>query len=477
MSTPDKHSVLHRRMPTFITSGNPPARPDFVRVRFDEFELDEANARLLRRGQPIALEPTPFAVLCALVRQSGTLLSNDALLDVVWGHRFVSKSVLKTAIGKLRMAFADDARQPRYIETVSRRGYRFISVASAIPPVQSTGVSVSLAGTLQPPSITDRVDALARLRAAWDVACTGTRMIVWVAGDLGIGKTTVIDHFVASLGNLASAHGQCVGQYGAGEPYLPILEALAELCRKDSTVAPLLRTVAPTWLLQLPWLVTPKERDALQRELAGVRQDRMLREMAELFDRYTEERPLLLVTEDLHWSDHATIQLMDHIARRRGKGRLMWLASFRPTEIILHDHPFKAVRNELRLHGLCEEIVLDPFSEEEVAEYVAQRAPSFAASEGFVRALHERTDGLPMLVNHFMNDLIARGTLGGDEASALLRLGKIPIPENLAGITDQYVARPANEQRVVPEGGRLWLRVSGRHRRGRARARRRPPSQ
>ena len=149
----------------------------------------------------------------------------------------------------------------------------------------------------------------------------------------------------------------------AGEPYLPVLEALAQLCRDDDAVAPLLRAVAPTWLLQLPWLSTADERDALRRDLAGVGPDRMLREMGELLDRYTERRPLLLVTEDLHWSDRATIQLIDYIARRRGSAQLMWLSSFRLAEVVALDHPLNSARHELRLHGLCEEIILDAFSE------------------------------------------------------------------------------------------------------------------
>ena len=86
-----------------------------VRVRFGAFELDEANASLLRNGMPVALPPTPFAVLCALVRKRGSLLSTNALLDEVWGHQFVSDSVLKTAISELRTALDDDARQPRFI--------------------------------------------------------------------------------------------------------------------------------------------------------------------------------------------------------------------------------------------------------------------------------------------------------------------------------------------------------------------------
>jgi DNA-binding winged helix-turn-helix (wHTH) protein len=105
-----------------------------VQVRFDRFELDEANARLLRDGTAIALPPTPFAVLCALVRQSGSLLTTNALLDEVWGHQFVTDSVLRTAISELRTTLDDDARKPRFIETVSRRGYRFIGTGSRESP-------------------------------------------------------------------------------------------------------------------------------------------------------------------------------------------------------------------------------------------------------------------------------------------------------------------------------------------------------
>src|SRR6185295_6157432 len=204
--------------------------------------------------------------------------------------------------------------------------------------------------------------------------------------------------FVAGVGDIACARGQCVEHYGTGEPYLPVLEAVAALCRGDRTLPALLRSVAPTWLLQLPWLSTAEERDALRRELAGVSPDRMLREMGELLDRLTERRPLLLITEDLHWSDRATIQLIDFIARRRGAARLMLLASFRLAEVVVLDHPLDLVRRELRLHRLCEEIVLDPFSEAEVADYVAGQSASISRDEAFVRSLHSRTDGVPLFV-------------------------------------------------------------------------------
>ena len=106
-----------------------------ARLHFDRFELDEAEARLTRAGEAIALAPKPFAVLCALARTPGRLVTKNALLDLVWGHRFVTESVLKSAISEVRAALGDDPRQPRYIETVSRRGYRFIAATAgtAVP--------------------------------------------------------------------------------------------------------------------------------------------------------------------------------------------------------------------------------------------------------------------------------------------------------------------------------------------------------
>jgi len=115
-----------------------------VRARFHGFELDEANALLLRNGHAVALAPRPFSLLCALVRQPGSLVTKDTLLDDVWGHQFYSDSVLKTAVSEVRTVLDDDPRAPRFIETVSRRGYRFIGATTAIPelaPILGTDFS------------------------------------------------------------------------------------------------------------------------------------------------------------------------------------------------------------------------------------------------------------------------------------------------------------------------------------------------
>ena len=142
----------------------------------------------------------------------------------------------------------------------------------------------------------------------------------------------------------------------------------------------------------------------------------------------------------------STIQLIDYIARRRGSARLMWLASFRPAEVIALDHPLNRVRHELRLHGMCKEVMLDPFSETEVAEYVAEHLPALASDEAFVRALHERTDGVPLFVASLMNEVVARAARNADGPP---QLADVAVPANLTAIIDHYIAKLGIEQRAL----------------------------
>ena len=82
-----------------------------------------------------------------------------------------------------------------------------------------------------------RATVLTSLHSAWERASRGAPVIAWAAGEPGIGKTTLIEHFAAGLGDVACARGQCVQQYGSGEPFHPVLQALGELCRKNPDVS------------------------------------------------------------------------------------------------------------------------------------------------------------------------------------------------------------------------------------------------
>lgn len=318
-----------------------------VRLCFDAFELDEANARLTRNGTPVGIPPKAFAVLCTLARSHGKLVTKDALLDAVWGHHHVSESVLKNIISSIRAALADDAKTPRYIETASRFGYRFIA------PVPDSAVPTQQPVTAVPtPTMVGRELALARLHECWRKVQAGHKQLLWVVGEAGVGKTTLIESFVAQLPPGSAAFGRCVEHFGSGEPYLPVIEVVAEISRLEPEFAQLVRTIAPTWVIQMPWLVKEDERAQLSRELAGAHPDRMMREMREVMQRFAVNRPVLFILEDMHWSDLGTLRMMENFARRPESVPILWIATFRLTQIVAENHPLHGLRQELRVHRL-----------------------------------------------------------------------------------------------------------------------------
>src|SRR4029434_1188771 len=92
----------------------------------------------------------------------------------------------------------------------------------------------------------------------------------------------------------------------------------------------LLHQQAPSWLLQLPALLAPTEYEALQRYAGGSTRERMLRELAEAVEVLTATRPCVLVLEDLHWSDTATIEWLAYGGRRRAAARVLVPGHARP---------------------------------------------------------------------------------------------------------------------------------------------------
>ena len=142
----------------------------------------------------------------------------------------------------------------------------------------------------------------------------------------------------AAIGSATVARGQCLELSGASEAYLPFLDAFGRLLRepRHAALVALLRRYAPTWLRQMPSLVQPGERAALDEEVRGATRERMLREMAEAIEALSAEQPLVLVLEDLHWSDNSTVDLSRRwraAASRRGCwssapiGRARWCST------------------------------------------------------------------------------------------------------------------------------------------------------
>ena len=389
---------------------------------FSPFRLDPTNACLWRGDIRLALRPTPFAILQYFIEHPGQLVTKEELLGAVWADTRVSAAVLKGYIQQIRKALGDDARAPRFIETVQRRGYRFIAPLTTVQPSLRLVSPGRQPLPLTPQSATPvgRETELAQLQAWFEVARSGQRQIVFVSGEPGIGKTTLVEAFLERIDSIDGqrqriARGQCVESYGPGEAYLPILEALGRLGRageheQDGSILAVLDRYAPTWLVQMPWLVDEARLADLQRKTHGTTQARMLREMAEAVEAMTTATPLLLVIEDLHWSDHATLDLIARLAQRPEPARLLLIATYRSTAIQTRGHPVQSLTQELQLHNRCQSLSLPFLTAEAVETYLAQRFPGIP-SRTLGRAFYQRTEGNPLFLVSLANDLIARDIL------------------------------------------------------------------
>ena len=116
-----------------------------------------------------------------------------------------------------------------------------------------------------------------------------------------------------------SAHAQCIELYGTSEPYLPIFEAMQRLGAEIGVdkLAIYLKSFAPTWLAQMPWLSDGAQPPA---DAAGATPQRMLRELAQALEAMSAARPVVLWLEDLHWSDRSTLDAISFLARRSESG-------------------------------------------------------------------------------------------------------------------------------------------------------------
>src|SRR5262249_49533665 len=139
--------------------------------------------------------------------------------------------------------------------------------------------------------------------------------------------------------------------------------------------------------------------------------ERMLRELAEALEALTTVTPIVLVLEDLHWSDYSTLDLLALLAQRRGPARLVLLGTYRPADVIVSGHPLKALKQELQVHGRCEELPLGFFSEVEVAHYLDARFPQQLLPPALGRAIHQSTEGNPLFMVNVVDYWVSQQVL------------------------------------------------------------------
>lgn len=429
-----------------------------VTKEFGPFRLDALNQCLWRRDgsgedERILLTPTEFGVLHYLVEHPGRLITHGELLDAVWPRTAIEPQVVKSKIFHLRQRLGDDSKQPRFIETVQRRGYRFVaSIAS--PAIDEAN------GRTARRLVVGREQTLNELWNGFHDARNGNVQVVFLGGEPGIGKTAVAEEFcrqVATGDRVACiTRGQCVEGFGSKEPFYPVLDAVGELCQRidGARVVETLASRAPTWLVQFPALLTERHRQTLQQEILGATRERMLREIVSALEDIAKATPLLILLEDLHWADPSTLDLISALARHRAPARILLVATYRSTDLTRSTQPLHALKRDLVARQFCRDIALAPLSEADIAEYVAARGAASDHARELASLLHRTTEGNPLFVIAVLEQLLERGVVEPDRGWRL-RLSpteiSVDVPETLRQMISALIERLSDGEQHVLE--------------------------
>ena len=237
---------------------------------------------------------------------------------------------------------------------------------------------------------------------------------------------------------------------------MPLLEAVGRLSHEVGVgrLKAVLLQHAPMWLAQLPALTESDERAELQRQVAGATQERMLRELCEALEVLTVQQSLVLFLEDLQWSDTATLAWLAAVVRRLESARLMMIGTYRPTEVVVQNHPLRGLVQEGRAHQLAREVRLEPLTVAEVTAYVHHRLARSPVAAELGPYLYQRTEGNPLFVVTSLETLIQQGVVSqeGDQWVVHKDLTTLAatMPEDLQQlITKQFEALDADDRQIL----------------------------
>jgi DNA-binding winged helix-turn-helix (wHTH) protein len=390
-----------------------------VILAFGDCELDEALYALRRRGKPVKLEPKVFDVLLYLVRQRARVVTKEELLDALWPGEAVSDSVLPRCIAAARRAVGDTRGRHPVIQTVHRRGYRFVAPVAA--PAETSPAAAQGAPPAAP--FVGREAVLGALRGALAAAAGGRLRVLLLAGEPGIGKTRTLAELAreAAGRGFRCAEGRCYEGEGAPAfwPWLQILRDLvsdataASLEAELGAGAPDLAELLPELRRKLPRLPRPDDPGSDQARF------RLFDSVAGFLARSAARRPLLLALDDLHWGDADSLRLFDFVAAAPGAAPILLLGAYRDVEV-RRDRPLAQLLGRLAGRAHVERSELRGLGDDAVAELVSALAGAPARPE-VTAALAERSGGNPFFVHELIRLLLDEGRLdaGADALSAL----------------------------------------------------------
>jgi predicted ATPase len=262
----------------------------------------------------------------------------------------------------------------------------------------------------RPPTV-GRQGERAALRAGFAAASAGHGLLVCVTGEAGLGKTTLIEDFLQELAagdRLCSVgRGRCSERLAGAEAYLPFLEALDNLLQGDrgGAAARLLKAMAPTWYGQV---VLPAAQAA---DAPAASPERLKRELCAFLQDVSRLGPVVLFLDDLHWADASTVDLLAYLGSRCLGWRLLVVVTYRPSDLLLAEHPFRQLQLDLQGRGLCREIPLGFLGRPDVERYLALQFPGHNFPAELADVVHRRTEGNPLFLVDLLRYLCDRGAI------------------------------------------------------------------
>ncbi len=353
---------------------------------FGEFRLDTATRLLRHQEASVGLQPKIYCLLLYFLQHPGRLLSREEIFDGVWQGTVVEDTSLRLAVNFLRLALHDQSKAPHYILTVNKHGYRFLPEVRLEYASDRKQTALLAAGSSYRPA--DHIPAvlqnfpteLAELLEIFEDTADSNRRLVFLNGPRSIGKTTLLENFLAAIrpAGYGMLRARCLQLSGAGEePFLPLLEALERRCL-ESCGKPLINTlhrIAPTWLYQMLNVLEPEELATLHPKVLQINSGRMLREGADFFEAMSRDSALVLILDNAQWSDPFTLDLLNLLASRCSPAKLMVIISYRPSQNGDCVRRIEKMREELSHRGLCREFCLE-------SNYSARSTTTLPSGEG-----------------------------------------------------------------------------------------------
>jgi DNA-binding NarL/FixJ family response regulator len=267
-------------------------------------------------------------------------------------------------------------------------------------------------------ALVGRLEERERLEEAIERAAAGHGSLLLVAGEAGVGKTCLVES-VADGADARVLRG--ASMQGATAPYGPLVAALRSHLRSEPDALAECGPLVGHLAVLMPELGVPAEASDRATLFEAIRS---------AISRLSTDRPLLLVLDDLHWSDAATLDLLAGLAESLDELAVLVVATYR-SDGLPRDHGLRRLRNELRRAGRLDELVLEPLDPDDLRLLLASVLGE-APARPLVRAVHDRTAGVPFFAEELARALLAAGAVRpGRQGLELATDDDVPLPDTI----------------------------------------------